>query len=130
MKIYCDGASKGNPGLASIGISFQKNGKEVDTISKFIGICTNNVAEWKSLLAGLRRSIEFKELEIEVFMDSELVVKQAKGEYKVKSKNLKDLKEKFDIEVQKLSSFKISHILREKNKRADELANLGLKNRL
>ena len=127
IKIFCDGASKGNPGRASIGVSFVKNDKEIETISLDIGISTNNFSEWTSLITSLEKAIYMNELFVEVYMDSELVVKQVKGLYKVKSPDLKPFKEKFDSLVQKFKSFEITHIKREKNKRADKLANLAFK---
>ncbi|MBE7410660.1 MAG: ribonuclease HI family protein [Leptospiraceae bacterium] len=127
ITIYCDGASKGNPGPASIGVSIKSGDTEIFSISKSIGIKTNNEAEWKSLIAGLEKVIELGEKKISVFMDSELVVRQVSGIYKTKKPHLKKMKDIVDNLIIKFDSFQIQHILREKNFRADELANLALK---
>ena len=126
IEMYCDGASRGNPGKASIGVSILKNGKEVYTISRALGLSTNNVAEWNALLAGLQECIRMGEREVCVFLDSELVVKQYSGEYKTKHKDLIPLKEKVRALVPSFENIQIRHIRRENNKRADELANMAL----
>ncbi len=127
--IYCDGASKGNPGPASIGVSAkttQDSKEELFTISKAIGNTTNNIAEWTALIQGLEKAIELGEKEVSIFMDSELVVKQVKGEYKVKHPGLIPFKNKLNEIKPNFTKFVIQHIYRTGNKRADELANLAL----
>ena len=126
MKLYCDGASRGNPGNSSIGVCGVSGGKEIFTISQKIGIATNNQAEWNSLKEGLLLAINKGFKEIHVYMDSELVVKQIKGEYKVKNPELKEIKKIVDLLIPEFTEFKIEHIPRNKNLRADELANLAL----
>jgi len=127
MTIYCDGASKGNPGPASIGVSGKSGDEEVFTIAKAIGHKTNNEAEWAALIAGIEKVLELGKKDLSVFMDSELVVRQVTGIYKTKMPHLKKLKEEVDRLIKGFDSFKIKHIPREKNSRADELANLALK---
>ena len=126
VEIYCDGASKGNPGPASIGVSILREKKEIATISEKIGSTTNNVAEWTSLLKALEYCIAQKEMNLSIFMDSELVVKQFLEEYKTKHPSLIPLKEKVFQLRKQFESIKIKHVKREFNKRADELANIAL----
>ena len=127
IEIYCDGASKGNPGPASIGVSILKEKLEIATLSEKIGITTNNVAEWTSLIKALEHlKISSTNEEISIYMDSELVVKQFLGEYKTKHPSLIPLKEKVFELKKSFKSIKIQHVRRELNKRADELANAAL----
>lgn len=125
--LFVDGASRGNPGDASIGcVILDSNSEESFTISKRIGIATNNQAEYTALLEGLKKALSEGILEISVFADSELMVKQMKGEYKVKNLVLKDLWNQTHMLSKKFDTFSIQHVRREKNERADELANLAL----
>ena len=126
LEIYCDGASRGNPGPASIGVSILFNKTEIGFLSEKIGKTTNNVAEWISLLRALEKCKEFENKNLLIYMDSELVVKQFKGEYKTKHPDLIPLKEKVFQLKPFFESIEILHIKRELNKRADELANLAL----
>ena len=93
-QIYCDGASRSNPGDASIGVSINKDKVEIDTIKKKIGINTNNVAEYLGLIAALEYCVENKVNNVRIFLDSLLVVQQVNMEYKVKSKKLQTHYEK------------------------------------
>jgi len=128
--IYIDGASQGNPGPASIGVVIKNRiGETLEEVSRFIGKNTNNFAEYTALVVALETALKNGYKSIDIRSDSELVVKQIKGEYKVKQPDLK----KMFIHVHKLlknfSGWKITHINREKNKRADALAELAIKNR-
>ena len=125
-QLFCDGASRSNPGDASIGISILLNGKEVHTISKKIGIATNNEAEYQSLIDGLNYCVDNSIKEIEVFLDSNLVVEQVNKNFKVKAGNLKVLNSKVDDLIQEFNFIEINHVYREENKRADQLANMAL----
>ena len=125
LEIYCDGASRGNPGPASIGVSIIFNKTEIAFLSEKIGKTTNNVAEWISLLKALEKCKELENKNLLIYMDSELVVKQFKGEYKTKHPDLIILKEKVFKLKPFFESIEIRHIKRELNKRADELANLA-----
>ena len=125
-QLYCDGASRSNPGDASIGISILLDGKEVHTISKKIGIATNNEAEYQALIDGLNFCIDNSIKEIDVFLDSNLVVEQVNKNYKVKAENLKVLNSKVDDLIQEFNFIEINHVYREENKRADQLANMAL----
>ncbi len=125
-QLYCDGASRSNPGDASIGISILLDGKEVHTISKKIGIATNNEAEYQALIDGLNYCVDNSIKEIQVFLDSNLVVEQVNKNFKVKAGNLKVLNSKVDDLIQEFNFIEINHVYREENKRADQLANMAL----
>ncbi len=125
-KVFCDGASRSNPGEAAIGVSIQENDNEIHTISEAIGIASNNVAEYKSLIFALQYSLENNYLNLEIFLDSKLVVEQINGNFKVKSDNLKKLNSDALNLLKKFDSISIKHIYREQNKRADQLANMAL----
>ena len=125
-KVFCDGASRSNPGEADIGVSIQENDDEIHTISEAIGIASNNVAEYKSLIFALQYSLENNYLNLEIFLDSKLVVEQINGNFKVKSDNLKKLNSDALNLLKKFDSISIKHIYREQNKRADQLANMAL----
>ena len=125
-QLFCDGASRSNPGDASIGISILLDGKEVHTISKKIGIATNNEAEYQALIDGLNYCVDNSIKEIKVFLDSNLVVEQVNKNFKVKAENLKVLNSKVDDLIQEFNFIEINHVYREENKRADQLANMAL----
>lgn len=125
-EIYCDGASRSNPGDASIGVSINKDKVEIDTIKKKIGINTNNVAEYLGLIAALEYCVENKVNNVRIFLDSLLVVQQVNMEYKVKSKKLQTHYEKSLKLIDQIEDIEIHHIRREYNSRADQLANEAL----
>ncbi|MDO8592553.1 MAG: ribonuclease HI family protein [bacterium] len=127
LTIFTDGGARGNPGPAGIGaVLLDERGKAVAEISEYIGETTNNQAEYQALLAALAKAKELGAGELEVFLDSELVVKQLNREYRVKDKGLAPL----FVSVYNLSlGFKkiaFKHIRREKNQWADKLVNLAL----
>jgi ribonuclease HI len=127
LQLFSDGASRGNPGEAGAGIAIlDEKGNELVGTGQYLGQCTNNEAEYRALLFGLAKCGEFGRGEIKVHLDSELIVKQIRGEYRVKHPNLKPL---FQESIEKLSefaSFSITHVRREKNCRADQLANQAI----
>jgi probable phosphoglycerate mutase len=124
---YIDGGSRGNPGPAAYGVYLQDaNGKCIDELCEFLGVKTNNVAEYSALLAALRYAIEKDFCDVQVVSDSELLVKQMQGKYRVQSPDLRPLYEEARRMVAKLDSFSIKHVLRAKNKEADRLANLAM----
>ncbi|HNS71145.1 MAG TPA: ribonuclease HI family protein [bacterium] len=136
IEIFTDGGSRGNPGPAAIGVVIkEKSGKKIYNIGRYIGISTNNDAEYKALLEGLSYLVEhFKVksaekkmgLNVSCFLDSELVVKQMNGEYKVKNPNIKTLWKKIKELERRFSSIEYVHIPREKNSEADYLVNQAL----
>ncbi len=125
-KVFCDGASRSNPGEAAIGVSIENDGKEIHTISKAIGVASNNEAEYLALESALEYCINNDFLNLEIFLDSKLVVEQVNGNFKVKSNNLKPLRDKILEHIENLEFVSIKHVYRENNKRADELANTAL----
>ncbi len=125
-KIYCDGASRSNPGDASIGVSVSLDDEEIHTISRKIGIATNNEAEYQALIDALNYCIENSIKEIEVFLDSNLVVEQVNKNFKVKAGNLKVLNSQVENMIKEFQYIEFKHVYREENKRADQLANMAL----
>lgn len=125
-QIYCDGASRSNPGEASVGISILKDNKEIDTIKKRIGIATNNVAEYLGLIEALEYCIEKNIMEVVIYLDSLLVVQQVNLKYKVKSKKLQEYYNQAVDLINQINNIEINHVRREFNKRADQLANQAL----
>jgi|TARA_B100001113_G_scaffold85826_1_gene68430 ribonuclease HI len=125
-QIYCDGASRSNPGEASVGISILKNNEEIDTIKKRIGIATNNVAEYLGLIEALQYCIEKNIMNVVIYLDSLLVVQQVNLEYKVKSKKLQEYYNQAIDLINQINNIEINHVRREFNKRADQLANQAL----
>ncbi|MFH1826016.1 MAG: ribonuclease HI family protein [bacterium] len=125
-QIFIDGAARGNPGPAGIGV-FIKNDKAIlAEVSDYIGKTTNNVAEYMALIRGLEEAIDLDEDRVEVYSDSELLVKQIQGEYRVKNEGLIPLHHHAKSLIRKFKHFMISHIIREQNKMADKLANKGI----
>ena len=126
--IHIDGGARGNPGPAAAGISITTpDGSEaIHEAGYWLGSLTNNEAEYQGLLHALKVAGELGFESVHIRSDSELMVKQIKGEYRVKAENLKPL---FATARERLSQFrvwKIEHVRREKNKRADQLANLAM----
>ena len=125
--IYVDGAARGNPGPAAIAaIIKNKQGKPITSISQRIGMTTNNQAEYKAVIAALEKAISLGAKEVEVKSDSELVVKQINGRYRVKKAHLKPLYQQVKQLQNSLESFTITHIPRRQNSEADSLANKTL----
>lgn len=125
-RLFADGASSGNPGISGIGFYLEHLGKTHEG-SECIGHATNNIAEYTALIRGLETACAHGARKIEIFMDSELVVKQIRGQYKVKNEGLKPLHEKAKGLLRKFDAFKISHIPREENKKADALSKKAIK---
>jgi probable phosphoglycerate mutase len=121
---HCDGGSRGNPGPAGYGAIIEDSkGRVVARLSEFLGKRTNNYAEYSALLGVLAWAIENKAPRIKVIADSELMVKQMQGKYKVNSPDLRPLWEEARRRAAKLERFEIAHTLRGGNKEADQLAN-------
>ena len=128
MIIFTDGASQGNPGRAAIGVIIKdEQGKVITSISQSIGRTTNNQAEYKAVITALEETIKAGARQVEVRSDSELIVRQINGRYRVKNAALKPLHQKVMELLSHLESFTFSHIPREQNMEADRLANLALK---
>ncbi len=121
---HCDGGARGNPGPAGFGALIQDaSGKVLAELSEFLGIRTNNFAEYSGLLACLQYALDHNHPRLRVISDSELMVKQIQGKYKVNSPDLKPLWQEARNRIAKLEAFEITHALRHKNKDADRLAN-------
>jgi ribonuclease HI len=128
-KIYSDGACRGNPGPSGIGaVILNDKGKVVHEISKYIGVVTNNVAEYEALLEALDYCVKKKLSPVEILADSQLMIRQLSGQYKVKHPNMIPLHQKAKEYMVHLKVVGFTHVLREFNKRADELANAGIDN--
>jgi ribonuclease HI len=125
--IFADGASRGNPGPAAIGVTIKdKRGKLITFISQRIGRATNNQAEYRAIIAALEETIRLSVKQVEIKTDSELVVKQINGEYRVKKATLKPLYQQVKQLLGLLEGFTITHIPRQQNIEADKLANKAL----
>ncbi|MBI4534189.1 MAG: ribonuclease HI family protein [Candidatus Melainabacteria bacterium] len=124
--IYTDGGSRGNPGPAGIGALLLQQGQVVSTLSKYLGIATNNIAEYTALIVALEKGLELGFTDVEVRTDSELVVRQMTGHYRVKHSGLIPLFNKARKLAAQFASFKIVHVRREENKQADRLANQAM----
>jgi ribonuclease HI len=124
---YCDGGSRGNPGPAGFGVFIQgPDGEALGELSEYLGKKTNNFAEYSGLLAALDFAIAHRHPHLKVVSDSELMVKQIKGQYRVNSPELRPLYDEAKRRIAQLEKFQIQHVLREKNQRADRLANLAM----
>jgi ribonuclease HI len=131
FSLYFDGASRGNPGPASLGgVIYDCSGEEKINYKKSIGIATNNYAEYQALLVGIKVCIKYDIKEVNIYGDSKLAIEQVKGNWKVKSDTLRPIY----LEIQKhitpefFKKITFNHVRRHLNKRADELANIALDN--
>ena len=124
---HCDGGARGNPGPAGYGAEVtDASGHVIAELSEFLGIRTNNYAEYSGLLASLQFALDNHYPRLKVISDSELMVKQIQGKYKVNSPDLKPLWQEAKNRIAKLEAFEIAHALRHKNKAADALANQAM----
>jgi probable phosphoglycerate mutase len=124
---HCDGGARGNPGPAGFGALIQDaDGQVLAELSEFLGIQTNNFAEYSGLLASLDYALAHGHRRLRVVSDSELMVKQIKGQYQVKSPGLRPLYDQARKKIAQLDAFEIVHALRHKNKDADRLANQAM----
>ncbi|MGB2579772.1 ribonuclease HI [Elusimicrobium simillimum] len=125
--INIDGGSRGNPGFgASAYVIKDTSGKLLASEGKFLGVCTNNYAEFTALLIAFDAAKKLKATELQVYSDSLLLVKQFLGEYKIKHPTLKELMEEIRRKARMFSLVLINHVPREKNKEADKLANIAM----
>jgi ribonuclease HI/probable phosphoglycerate mutase len=127
LSLFTDGASRGNPGLAGAGyVLLDDKGHEILSGYEFLGICTNNVAEYRALMLGLQAASGKECRDLSVFMDSELIVKQLTGEYRVKDVKLKPLFDEVRKSCALFDRCRFRHVLRSQNHRADQLANMAI----
>jgi len=125
--VHTDGAARGNPGPAAIGVVIEdEEGRTVYEASRALGVRTNNEAEYQALITALEYLKDLRPAEVEFRLDSELVVKQIGGQYKVKEPRLQALHGQVIMLLNAVKKFKFRHVRREDNARADELANEAL----
>jgi ribonuclease HI len=128
--LWSDGAARGNPGPAGAGAILKTpSGEVLAEVSGFLGHTTNNVAEYRALLLGLEQALALGIRRIEVRADSELLIKQLRGEYRVKDEKLKPLFAEAKALLARFSAAKLLHVRREQNADADRLANAGIDSR-
>jgi ribonuclease HI len=124
---FCDGGSRGNPGPAGYGVLIEDlDGQKLAELSEYLGKTTNNVAEYSALLAALEWALSHGRSRLRVVADSELLVRQIQGRYKVSSADLRPLYEEARRRIARLDLFRIEHVLRGKNQKADRLANAAM----
>lgn len=124
MNLFTDGGARGNPGPGALGVVIKDSkGKKVFELGKYLGECTNNEAEYEALIAGLEAAKERNYSDLTCFLDSELVVKQLTGEYKVKNTRLKVYFDKVKKLSQNFKNITFKHVPRTKNAEADALVN-------
>lgn len=127
--LMVDGAARGNPGEAGCGAAIcDENGTVIKKVSRYLGYATNNVAEYEALLMGLEAVLQLGKKRICVQSDSQLLVRQLNGEYRVRDEKLKALFQRTIALLRQLESYRILHVPRRLNKLADRLANQGIDN--
>lgn len=124
VRVNVDGGARGNPGPAAIAAVVQEgNGEVVEERSEAIGIATNNVAEYRALLLGIERAAALGARRLELIGDSELIVRQVTGEYKVKDEALRELHRQVREALDDFEKWSIRHVRRDENAEADRLVN-------
>ncbi len=124
LKLYTDGACRGNPGYGGAGaVLVDEEGNTIASVKKSLGICTNNIAEYSALILGLEEALKKQCRRLHIFLDSELLVKQINGSYRVKSAHLKMLMQDVKKLLSSFDGYTIEHIARSYNQDADRLAN-------
>jgi ribonuclease HI len=130
-RLYSDGACRGNPGIGGAGaVITDTAGNIVWEGKEFLGYCTNNIAEYKALILGLKGALAQGYQNLEVYLDSELLANQINGSYKVKNETLHILMQEVQSLLSSFKSVQVKHVLRRHNERADKLANLAIDERL
>ncbi len=127
LRLFTDGASRGNPGPAGIGVVIEDDqGMRLRGLHRWLGVATNNEAEYKALIEGLKAVQEWKPDRLEVFMDSKLVVEQMKGGYRIKAAELLPLHKQAKELLERFPLYEVAHVERAKNRGADHLANMAI----
>jgi ribonuclease HI len=126
VTVNVDGGARGNPGPAAIGVVLREDGEVLEEVGETIGEATNNVAEYKALLRGIELAATHGADELELIGDSELVVRQVEGRYKVKNAGMKELHEEVKRALREFDSWSIRHVRRAENADADRLVNQAL----
>ncbi|MEJ2033665.1 MAG: ribonuclease HI family protein [Deltaproteobacteria bacterium] len=131
ITLYTDGAARGTPGAAGAGILLlDDRGQEIAARGIYLGECTNNVAEYRALILGLQEARRHGAEELSIYLDSELIVKQMLGSYRVKDPKLKPLHTEAIALLEGFRFYQIVHVPRGENQRADQLANQGIDERM
>ena len=126
LTVNVDGGARGNPGPAAIGVVLRADGEVLEEVGETIGEATNNVAEYRALLRGIELAAARGASELELIGDSELVVRQVEGRYKVKNAGMKELHEEVKRALREFDSWSIRHVRRNQNADADRLVNEAL----
>ncbi len=126
LEIYIDGASRGNPGRSGAGIFIKDTNGGIQSIKKYLGILTNNQAEYEALINALRAAKELKKTHLKIYSDSLLLVNQINGTWRVRDSNIQALFKKAKSLIKGFKQVEIHHISRELNKEADRLANAAI----
>ena len=127
VDLYCDGASRGNPGPASTGAVLKdKSGQVLAEVSRCLGRATNNRAEYQALIDGLQEARKLGASKVNIFADSQLMIRQVLGQYKIKNQDLKELAKEVHGLLSGFTKWRAEHIPRELNSEADALANRAL----
>ncbi|HDQ04947.1 MAG TPA: ribonuclease HI family protein [Deltaproteobacteria bacterium] len=128
--LYSDGACRGNPGVGGAGaVITDAQGNVLWEGNEYLGHCTNNIAEYKALILGLKGALQKGYKHLEVYLDSELLVRQINGAYKVKNEKLKNLMREIRSLIPSFELIKVTHVARCRNAQADKLANLAIDKR-
>ena len=129
--IYTDGAARGNPGLAGLGAILRdaETGTVLAELARFLGVRTNNYAEWTAVEEALREALALGASQVDLRMDSELVARQISGRYRVKHPDLKPIHARVMAMLGQLSGYTVGHVPRELNKDADRLSNVAIDER-
>lgn len=127
LRLFTDGAARGNPGPAGVGVVIEDDqGLRLRGLTRYIGIATNNQAEYRALIEGLEAVGEWRPDRVEIYLDSRLVVEQVKGNFKVKNAELQPLHRRAQELVRALPVAFVEHVERERNRGADALANRAI----
>ncbi len=124
--IYSDGASRNNPGEAGAGVYILRDNEPIEKIARYLGQTTNNIAEYSAAIIGLEYAVTQRASQVKLLADSELLVKQLNGQYKVKNEGLKPLYLRVKELIAKIGSVEVQYIPREMNREADALANKAI----
>ncbi len=126
LVIHIDGAARGNPGPAAFGAVFSRDGQLLAEEKRFVGHTTNNVAEYLALLHALQRALQMGERRVQIFSDSELLVRQLNGIYQVRDPKLRQLYDQAQALIRQFDEIRIIHVPRKQNRQADKLCNQAL----
>jgi ribonuclease HI len=126
LTIFTDGASRNNPGEAGAGVLIFREDKPIAELARYLGTTTNNIAEYTAAIMGMEHAVKLGASSVRLFADSELLVKQLNGQYKVKNEGLKPLYQKVKELIAKIGTVDVQYIPRARNKEADALANKAI----